>query len=71
MSSPSTLDPSSSRLSDEAAQWCIRLHEPDFSDAEREQFDRWRASDAAHQEEFDAMLDIWALAGGLPPAHSE
>lgn len=55
-------EPSQDRISDEAAQWCMRLHEPDFSDPERQQLERWLKADAEHQREFDAMLEIWTIS---------
>lgn len=54
------------RLSDEAAHWCMRLHEPDFSATERVHLEQWLNSDPAHQREFDAMLEIWDISEFLP-----
>ncbi|HEY0287030.1 MAG TPA: FecR family protein [Pseudomonas sp.] len=68
MSIPNSPDPSKSRLSDEAAHWCMRVHESDFGDQERERFDHWLASDPAHKREFDAMMEIWTLSEFLPTA---
>ncbi|MBD8573699.1 FecR family protein [Pseudomonas syringae] len=58
------------RLSDEAAHWCMRLHEPDFSEQERTRLEQWLNSDPAHQREFDAMLEIWDISAFLPVAAS-
>lgn len=44
----------------------MRLHEEDFADEERAQFDAWLKCDPAHQREFDAMMEIWALSAYLP-----
>lgn len=54
------------RISDDAAQWCIRLTEADCSEHERQQCAHWLASDPAHRREFDAMREIWAISQALP-----
>ncbi|WNW11869.1 FecR family protein [Pseudomonas sp. DTU_2021_1001937_2_SI_NGA_ILE_001] len=54
-------------ISDQAAHWCMRLHEADFSAEERAQLERWLASDPLHRQEFEAMQEIWALSEFLPP----
>ncbi|GAB7527629.1 FecR family protein [Pseudomonas sp. 3A(2025)] len=57
------------RISDEAAHWCMRLHEADFSGQERAALEAWLERDPAHQREFDAMLDIWNISEFLPAAN--
>ncbi|MDE1169292.1 MAG: FecR family protein [Pseudomonas sp.] len=72
MLSPPASDPSNDRVSDEAANWCMRVNEPDFTEQERDQLHRWLSSDPAHQREYDAMLEIWTISEFLPadaPAH--
>ncbi|MEX5352199.1 FecR family protein [Pseudomonas juntendi] len=54
-------------LADAAAHWCMRLHADDCTAAEREAFQRWLAADPRHQEEYQAMLEIWHTAEHLPP----
>lgn len=44
----------------------MRLHEQDFDEPERQQFEQWLARDPAHQHEFDAMMDIWSISEFLP-----
>lgn len=44
----------------------MRLHEDDFTQEERAQLDAWLKRDPAHQREFDAMMEIWALSAYLP-----
>ncbi|TBU85658.1 FecR family protein [Phytopseudomonas dryadis] len=68
MSSQSSQHASNERLSDEAAHWCMRLHEADFSEQERARLNHWLSSDPAHQREFDAMLEIWNISEFLPAA---
>jgi len=51
---------------DAAAHWCMRLHEPDCSEAERRAFARWLAADPLHAVEYQAMLEIWQVAAQLP-----
>jgi len=53
-------------LADAAAHWCMRVHAEDCTPAEREAFNRWLAADPRHQEEYEAMLDIWHTAELLP-----
>ncbi len=66
MLTPPVQDPSLGRLSDEAAHWCMRIHEADLSDQEREQFEQWLAADPAHQRRFETMMDVWAVSAHLP-----
>ncbi|MBD1554511.1 FecR family protein [Pseudomonas typographi] len=69
MSSHASPDPSSDRISDEAARWCMRLHEQDLPAQERERFEQWLNSDPAHRREFDAMMEIWTISEFLPTPH--
>lgn len=55
------------RISAEAAHWCARLHDADCSDAERAEFAQWLEVDPRHEEEYQAMLEIWQLSELLPP----
>ncbi|WP_149086863.1 FecR family protein [Pseudomonas prosekii] len=57
-------------ITDAAAHWCMRLHATDCTDAERRAFEQWRAADPLHAFEYDAMLEIWDVAGELPRAAS-
>lgn len=52
---------------EEAAYWCMRLHEDDCSEAERQAFQRWLDASPEHAREFAAMQEIWELAVHLPP----
>lgn len=51
---------------DAAAHWCMRLHEDDCTDQEREIFAKWLAADPLHAAEYEAMLEIWEVADHLP-----
>ncbi|MFC0669680.1 FecR/PupR family sigma factor regulator [Azotobacter chroococcum] len=53
---------------EEAAYWCMRLHEEDCSEDERQAFQRWLAASPEHAREFAAMQEIWELSAHLPPA---
>ncbi|MCQ6259349.1 FecR family protein [Pseudomonas sp. Q11] len=53
-------------ITDAAAHWCMRLHAVDCTDAERLAFKQWRDADPLHAFEYQAMLDIWAVADHLP-----
>ena len=53
-------------ITEAAAQWCMRLHEPDCSDTEREAFSVWLNANSLHALEYEAMLDIWDTSEHLP-----
>ncbi|MHC6225899.1 FecR family protein [Pseudomonas sp. X10] len=53
-------------ITDAAAQWCMRLHADDCTQAERQAFSQWLAADPRHEEEYLAMLEIWQTADLLP-----
>lgn len=48
-----------------ARQWFARLLAPDCSDAERADFDRWRAADPAHEAAYREVDDVWQRSAGL------
>lgn len=54
------------RLAEEAAFWCMRLHDEGCSDDEREAFEQWLTRDPKHAAEYRAMLEIWTVSGKLP-----
>ena len=53
-------------ITEAAAQWCMRLHEPDCTDQEREAFTVWLNADPLHAFEYQAMQDIWEVSEYLP-----
>lgn len=53
-------------ITEAAAQWCMRLNEPDCTRPEREAFAVWLAADPLHAQEYAAMLEIWDVAEHLP-----
>ena len=53
-------------ITDAAAHWCMRLHAVDCTDAERQAFKEWHDADPLHAFEYEAMLQIWAVADHLP-----
>ncbi|MBK1838039.1 FecR domain-containing protein [Azospirillum sp. YIM B02556] len=55
------------RVTEEAADWCLRLQSSDVGDADRAAFERWCLADPRHLAEFDAMREIWGLSAGLRP----
>ncbi|MHC5351624.1 FecR family protein [Metapseudomonas furukawaii] len=55
-------------LSEIAADWCIRVHSDECTDAEREAFRRWYDADPSHAEEYAAMCRIWKVSEQLPPS---
>ena len=52
-------------ITEAAAQWCMRLHEPDCTRQEREAFAVWLSANPLHAQEYEAMLDIWGISGYL------
>lgn len=55
------------RVTEEAADWCLRLQSAEVSDADRAAFERWCLMDPRHLVEFDAMREIWGLSAALRP----
>jgi transmembrane sensor len=68
MSSPSN---EQDRLTEEAADWCMRVHAADCSLEERAAFARWRDADPRHAAEYEAIRQIWQIAGQLPRTTAE
>ncbi|NBB60633.1 DUF4880 domain-containing protein [Pseudomonas sp. ODNR1LW] len=53
-------------ITDAAAHWCMRLHAPDCTVQERQAFEQWLDVHPLHAVEYEAMLEIWEVAGDLP-----
>ncbi|KPG95785.1 peptide ABC transporter substrate-binding protein [Pseudomonas sp. RIT-PI-q] len=53
-------------ITDAAAHWCMRLHATDCTVEERLAFEQWRDAHPLHAFEYEAMLEIWDVAGDLP-----
>lgn len=53
-------------IADSAAHWCMRLHAIDCTAQERIAFEHWRDAHPLHVFEYEAMLEIWEVAGDLP-----
>jgi transmembrane sensor len=54
------------RLSDEAADWCMRMHSDECGEDDRAAFRQWYAADPANAAEYDAMLEIWRMTPSIP-----
>ncbi|MFJ4137148.1 FecR family protein [Pseudomonas fragi] len=52
-------------ITEAAAQWCMRLHEPDCTCHEREAFAVWLNANPLHALEYEAMLEIWGVSEHL------
>ena len=52
-------------ITDAAAHWCMRLHAADCTDEERRAFQQWHDAYPLHAFEYEAMLEIWDVAGHL------
>lgn len=57
-------------ITDAAAHWCMRLHATDCTAEERQAFEQWLNADPLHAFEYEAMLEIWEVAGDLPRPES-
>lgn len=55
-------------ITEAAAQWFMRLQDPDCTDTERSTFSQWLAADPRHAREYDAVCKTWQACEGLPPA---
>ncbi|AXM95347.1 FecR family protein [Pseudomonas plecoglossicida] len=50
-----------------AADWCVRLHFDECTDADRSEFLRWYDADPLHAEEYRKMCRVWQVSEQLPP----
>ncbi|MCK9814889.1 FecR family protein [Pseudomonas sp. MAFF 302046] len=55
-------------ITEAAAEWCMRLHAPDCTAAERLAFQHWHDANPLHAFEYEAMREIWEVADHLPQA---
>jgi len=53
--------------SEMAADWCVRLHFEDCTDADRAEFLRWYDADPEHAAEYLKMCRVWQVSEQLPP----
>ncbi|MNB73672.1 hypothetical protein D3C87_473880 [compost metagenome] len=53
-------------IANQAADWCMRLHDNNCPLAERQAFQHWIQLDPRHAFEYAKMLEIWDLSGQLP-----
>jgi transmembrane sensor len=66
MSEPLLSEAQYDAITDEAAQWCMRLHADDCTDAERRRFAKWHAADPRHASEYQAICEVWGLSAHVP-----
>lgn len=52
-------------MTEAAAQWCMRLHDDDCTDQEREAFALWLRAHPQHAIEYDAIQEIWDVSDHL------
>ena len=57
-----------SRVLDEAADWLMRLHDGDVSDADRAACERWRKAHVDHAMAWERAELLMGKLGGLPAA---
>jgi transmembrane sensor len=51
---------------DAAAFWFARQQSGEMSEVEHREFDIWKASDSAHEREYQALQQAWAAARHIP-----
>ncbi|MFJ4432282.1 FecR family protein [Pseudomonas sp. NPDC089395] len=49
-----------------AADWCVRLHLDECTDADRAEFLRWYDADPVHAQEYRKMCRVWQVSEQLP-----
>lgn len=70
MNTPPPATSRGEKLTEDAAYWCMRLHDHDCTDEERLAFQQWIEADPAHGREFAEMMEIWDISAELPRARS-
>jgi len=50
-----------------AADWCVRLHFDECTDADRAEFLNWYDADPVHAQEYRKMCRVWQVSEQLPP----
>lgn len=70
MNTPPPASSQGEQLTEDAAYWCMRLHDQDCTAEERLAFQHWVDADPAHAREFAEMLEIWEISSDLPKASS-
>src|SRR5690625_2957433 len=55
-----------SRVCATAVYWYSRLHSSDVSDQDQQAFAAWLASDPAHSQQYQRVLEVWDAIKALP-----
>jgi transmembrane sensor len=63
MTNPPSPQKSTSEI---AADWCVRLHFGECTNADRAEFRRWHDADSSHAVEYTKMCRIWQVSEQLP-----
>lgn len=53
-------------LTEQAVQWCVRIHDESCTDQDRAALQAWLDADPRHAHEYEAVKDLWSLAEDLP-----
>ncbi|EGH29521.1 FecR protein, partial [Pseudomonas syringae pv. japonica str. M301072] len=67
MSDPLFSNAEHDAITDAAAHWCMRLHAEDCTATERKAFEQWLKAHPLHAIEYNAMLEVWDIAGQIEP----
>ncbi|TXR36231.1 FecR family protein [Ectopseudomonas mendocina] len=70
MNTPTPNTSQGEQLTEDAAYWCMRLHDEDGTPEERLAFQQWVDADPEHAREFAEMLEIWEISSELPQNRS-
>lgn len=55
-------------LTEQAADWCVRVNDNACSDEDRAAFRRWLDADPRHAREYAAVQELWRMSHALPAA---
>jgi transmembrane sensor len=69
MSDPTFSQIDHEAVTDAAAHWCMRMHASDCTADERRACHQWRRAHPLHEDEYQAMLEIWQISGQVAPAN--
>lgn len=69
MSDPTFSQIDHEAVTDAAAHWCMRMHASDCTREERKACLQWRRVHPLHEDEYQAMLEIWQMSGDIAPVN--
>lgn len=58
------------QIAQQAVEWCMRLHEFDCTEQERQEFKAWHDKDKAHARHYAEALHVWGVSAQVIPTYS-